>query len=93
MRSRLSLLLALFALAAMPVVIAVAQDQEPAADEPQEQPAEPVKPVEMNELEKKFEKTMSGSALVGQFTILGQGNDDAPPAEERYVITKVTKIG
>ena len=93
MRSRLSLLLALFALAAMPVVIAVAQDQEPAADDPQEQPAEPVKPVEMNELEKKFEKTMSGSALVGQFTILGQGNDDAPPAEERYVITKVTKIG
>ena len=65
------------------------QDDAP-ADPP---PAGDAVPVKMNELEKKFEKTMSGATLVGRFTITGQGADDKPPAEERYVISKVTKIG
>jgi hypothetical protein len=61
-------------------------------------PAQPPQPedapqVEMNEFERKFEKTMSGATLVGRFTIEGQGDGDKPPAEERYVISKVTKIG
>ena len=83
-------LLLLLALAMTPLSSA-ADDKNP-----QEQPPPPAgdaAPGEMNELEKKFEKTMSGSALVGRFTILDQGHDNAPPAEERYVITKVTKIG
>ena len=80
----------LFALAiVLAATIATAEDPE----QPPPPPAEDAPQVEMNELEKKFEKTMSGATLVGRFTIEGQGNDDKPPAEERYVISKVTKIG
>ena len=88
MRKRIPLLLALLGLAVAPVV---AQDQP--AQEQQPPPAGDAVPVEMNELEKKFEKTMTGATLVGRFTITGRGDDDKPPAEERYVISKVTKIG
>ncbi len=41
-------------------------------------------------LEAEFERTMSGSVLVGQFTMDGI---DAELREERYTIEKVTKIG
>lgn len=64
--------------------------QDPPADAPA-QPDEPRAKVEMNELEKKFEKTMTGATLVGYFTTEGQ--DEQPPVEERYFISKVTKIG
>src|SRR5688572_27220555 len=85
MRHRI-LLLAVLALAVVPVV---AQD-ETAQEQPP--PAGDAVPVEMNELEKKFEKTMSGATLVGRFTIEGKEGEN-PPAEERYEISKVTKIG
>jgi len=56
-------------------------------------PAQDAPKVEMNELERKFERTMSGATLVGRFTVTGRGDDGKPPAEERYEISKVTKIG
>jgi hypothetical protein len=59
------------------------------AAEPQTQPA-PQK-VEMNDLEKQFEKQMSGATLVGRFSL--DGKEDQHPKEDRYVIAKVTKIG
>lgn len=74
-------------------VLVGAGGQDPPADQPPEQPAEAPAQVEMNDLEKKFEKTMSGATLVGRFTVEGQAEGDKPPAEERYVISKVTKIG
>lgn len=62
-----------------------------AADEPKPvEPAEPAK-IELNELEKQFEKTMSGATLVGRFTT--NGKDENLPPEDRYEISKVTKIG
>jgi hypothetical protein len=48
------------------------------------------KPAEMNELEKKFEQQMSGATLVGRFSV--DSKDDQLPKEDRYVITKVTKM-
>ena len=47
--------------------------------------------VEMNDLEKQFEKNMSGATLVGRFSI--DGKEDQRPKEDRYLIKKVTKIG
>lgn len=41
-------------------------------------------------LEKQFEETMSGAVLIGKFTT---GAKDAnPPKEEKYTITKVSKV-
>lgn len=73
--------------------------QEPPADPPPPADAlaqqdDPRAKVEMNELEKKFEKTMTGATLIGFFTAEGQNQaDKQPPVEERYFISKVTKIG
>ena len=61
------------------------------ADEPQEPAQEPAPKIELNELEKKFEKTMTGATLVGRFTT--HGKEEALPPEDRYEISKVTKIG
>lgn len=60
------------------------------ADEPAPEPAAPPK-IELNDLEKQFEKTMTGATLVGRFSV--NGKEDKLPAEERYEISKVTKIG
>ena len=87
MRQLSTVLLVAAALIATPVAA-----EDPPAQEPPAQPAEEPK-VEMNDLEKKFERTMSGATLVGRFTVEGQGDPNKPPAEERYVISKVTKIG
>lgn len=38
---------------------------------------------------KKFQETLSGSKLVGRFTILGK---EDPPAKEEYTIKSVTKL-
>ncbi len=88
-------LLTLFVVATALTAARVGAEDPPAGQPPEapaEQPAE--RPaVGMNELEKKFERTMSGATLVGRFTVEGQGDADKPPAEERYVISKVTKIG
>ena len=64
-----------------------AVSQEPAAKE-KEPAAQPAKPTQ-EELEKEFEKTMSGCVLVGRFTVVGR--EDQTPKEERYTITKVKK--
>ncbi|HVV99959.1 MAG TPA: hypothetical protein VHB77_06450 [Planctomycetaceae bacterium] len=42
-------------------------------------------------LEKELQETLSGSALVGHFSVDGQ-NSGKPPAEERYTITKAQKL-
>ena len=47
--------------------------------------------IELNDLEKRFEKAMSGATLVGRFSV--DGNDDQLPKEDRYVISRVAKIG
>lgn len=69
-----------------------------AADEPASKPDENAPPptpppakVELNDLEKQFENTMSGATLVGRFST--DGKDDKSPGEERYEISKVSKIG
>lgn len=49
------------------------------------------KRVELNDLEKQFEKSMTGVTLVGRFSV--DGKESELPKEERYTITKVTKIG
>ena len=80
-------------IALLAVAVALASTIATAAEDPQQPPPpEDAPKVEMNELEKKFEKTMSGATMVGRFTVEGQ-DADKPPAEERYVISKVTKIG
>ena len=58
-------------------------DDKPAAE------ATPAGKLSQAELEAEFEKTMSGSVLVGKFTVVGK--EDQSPKEERYTITKVKK--
>lgn len=60
-----------------------AEPVQPAAKEPTPNPAQ-------LELFKKFEKTLSGMKLVGQFTVVGK--DDKPPAKEEYTILSVAKL-
>lgn len=60
-----------------------AKGDKPAAD------AKPVLKLDQAELEKEFEKTMSGCVLVGRFTVVGR--EEVAPKEERYTITKVKK--
>ena len=48
-------------------------------------------PAKKVELEKQFIETLSGSTMVGTFTITGRG-DDAKLRTERYTITEVTKL-
>jgi hypothetical protein len=42
------------------------------------------------DLFKKFEQTMNGAVLAGQFTILGKDRDSMPP--EEYTIKRVSKL-
>lgn len=69
-------------------LFALAADEP--ATKPDETPPAPAK-VEMNDLEKQFEKSMTGATLVGRFST--DGKDDKPPGDERYEISKVSKIG
>lgn len=69
---------------------ATAQDKP--ADKPsteQEKPAAAAP--DRAALEKQFEETMTGSVLVGFFTTKSP-KESKPPAEERYTITKVSKL-
>jgi len=69
-------------------VASMAEDTPPPkADQPAAKAA-PAKR-DLAELEKEFERTMSGSVLVGRFTVVGK--EDQEPKEERYTITKVKK--
>ncbi len=52
--------------------------------------ATPSKAPSQADLFKKFEQTLSGSVLAGQFTILGKEGDSLPP--EEYTIKRVTKL-
>lgn len=51
--------------------------------------AETAPKLDRAELEKEFEKTMSGCVLVGKFTVVGR--EEVAPKEERYTITKAKK--
>jgi hypothetical protein len=62
----------------------MAQDKPPQADHPQAG-----KPLDQATLEKDFAERLSGAQLVGRFTVHGQ--DDKPPAKERYVLERVAK--
>ena len=68
-------------------VLAADPDKEdkPAA----EAESKPAEKLDQAALEKEFEKTMSGSVLVGRFTVVGK--EAEAPKEERYTITKVKK--
>ena len=65
-----------------------AQAPEPKTPESKPDPAE---------LDKQFEKTMTGATLVGRFTVErpggnANGNGNRQPGEDRYHINKVTKM-
>jgi hypothetical protein len=80
----------LVAAALMLGVPAFAQDdQQPPKDAPA--PAKPA--ANQAELEKQFEKTLTGATLVGRFTLEAPGGKaGGQPKEERYHINKVTKM-
>ncbi len=52
--------------------------------------AEPISPP-LDELERRFTESMTGVALVGQFTVVGR--DDPSGRPERYEIESVEKVG
>ena len=71
--------------------LALAQDDarpSPKPPAPAKEAPDAAKPAQA-ELEKQFEKTLSGATLVGRFTMEGRGGE---PKEERYQINKVTKM-
>lgn len=63
--------------------------EEPAKNDKPATEAKPAPKLDQAELEKEFEKTMSGCVLVGRFTVVGR--EEVAPKEERYTITKVKK--
>ena len=77
---------------AAPLVAQEATNDSPAQDSTAQAPAGPARGAEkvpdQAELDKGFEKTMSGATLVGHFSMDGRGGQ---PKEERYTIQKVTK--
>src|SRR4051812_49379677 len=82
----------LVALAASPAFAQKAPEAPPATDD---KPAKALEPrVDQAELDKQFEKTMTGSTLVGHFTVEGRGGagQGRQPGEDRYHINKVTKM-
>jgi hypothetical protein len=55
-------------------------------------PADPAKPrIELNDLEKQFEKSLTNATLIGHSSF--RGKEDQMPSEDRYEISKITKIG
>jgi len=72
----------------------VAQDKAPA---PTDSTPKEVPELNPAELERQFEKRMSGATMVGRFTVEGRGNNNGnangrEPKEDRYHINKVTKM-
>ncbi len=59
------------------------------ADDTKKDGEESDKPTQ-EQLIKNLEKTLTGSKLIGQFTVTGK--DDKPPAKEEYVITLAQKV-
>lgn len=64
---------------------APAESKPPAPNPPESKPNQA-------ELEKQFEKTMTGATMIGRFTVEGRGDAGRVPKEERYEINKVTKM-
>lgn len=60
--------------------------QEP--KRPSEQPPETV---DRQALEQQFQEMLTDAVLVGSFTVAGQENEK-PPQEEKYTISRVTKL-
>lgn len=53
-----------------------------------------VDPASLTDLERQFADRMSGSALVGSFTVDGRNDSDSRPASpDRYDLSKVEKVG
>lgn len=65
-----------------------------AAQEKQEksESAKPGAEVDQAALEKDFREKLSGCVLRGHFSVVGRGADDKPPREEKYTITKASKL-
>jgi hypothetical protein len=63
----------------------------PKTDAPKAEAPKAEAPKDRAALEKEFEETMTGSVLVGYFTTKSP-KEAKPPAEERYTITKVSKL-
>ncbi|MBL9122701.1 MAG: hypothetical protein JNG90_03650 [Planctomycetaceae bacterium] len=85
--ARLVLMLGLLTVAGW-TSVAYSEDPQPAT--PAEQPAaEPE--LTQEELEKRFEETLSGSQMIGSFTLTG-GPADQPLKEDKYTINKVKKL-
>lgn len=85
--ARLVLMLGLLTFAGR-TSVAYSEDPQPAT--PAEQPAaEPE--LTQEELEKRFEETLSGSQMIGSFTLTG-GPADQPLKEDKYTINKVKKL-
>jgi hypothetical protein len=78
----------LILLIAFSIALAPAYSQEPKPKTPSTTSSPKI---ELNDLEKRFEKAMSGATLIGRFSV--DGNENELPKEEKYVISKVTKIG
>jgi hypothetical protein len=75
-----SRMLAVLLVSAVALNVAAAADEKPAQKGDAEKAA----------LEKAFAKKMTGSALIGTFSI--DGNNDKPPRAERYELDSVTKL-
>ncbi|MCG3132124.1 MAG: hypothetical protein FLDDKLPJ_02941 [Phycisphaerae bacterium] len=85
----------MFAVACTTFVLFLARQQPPPAPAPapQTRAAAP----SQDELEREFQRSLSGVALVGTFRMIGKGlNRDetrlSDPIDERYVISEVSKV-
>lgn len=68
-----------------------AEDPKP-AEKPADKPAAAAEPeLTQEELEKRFEETLSGSEMIGSFTLTGAPSDQ-PLKEDKYTINKVKKL-
>lgn len=92
------------------LLLSAAAFAQEAAEKPSEAPERakqqpPEGKLDQAELDKQFEKTMTGATLIGRFTMEGRGGRDGggdgggdgnragrEPREERYHISKVTKM-
>jgi hypothetical protein len=77
-------------IAVLLVTLSTALAQDAAKAPTDAEPKAETKP-DQAELDKQFEKTMSGATMVGRFTMEGRGNG-REPKEDRYQINKVTKM-
>lgn len=87
----------MFAVACITLVLLLARQQPPPASAPQPADRNRTAAPSQDELEREFQRSLSGVALVGTFRMIGKGlNRDetrlSEPIDERYVISEVSKI-